>query len=305
MSPGRSRHCEPLAPGEVRNCRRRTSGRGVDTPRKDRLRVPANLLLLSTADTDLLAAAEADAGWTVANPARLDLDGLAPLLAAAEVVVVRLLGGRRAWEEGLDAVIASGKPAVVVSGEAAPDAELMSLSTVPAGAVTEALAYLREGGSENLRNLAGFLRDTLLLTGDEFEPPRALPAYGVPRDVRRGRPAGGRDRLLPRARDLREHRLRRHAGRRRRGGGCAAAARVLRDPARTGSDVVRERRTVRPAAQVRRPGHDPARRRRIRRGQRERRRFRRRLGRRGARLARHPADPGPRADVDPRAVAGQ
>ena len=141
--------------------------------------MPANLLLLSTADTDLLAAAEADAGWTVANPARLDLDGLAPLLAAAEVVVVRLLGGRRAWEEGLDAVIAAGKPAVVVSGEAAPDAELMSLSTVPAGAVTEALAYLREGGSENLRNLAGFLRDTLLLTGDEFEPPRALPAYGV------------------------------------------------------------------------------------------------------------------------------
>ncbi|WP_433168642.1 cobaltochelatase subunit CobN [Kribbella sp. CA-247076] len=141
--------------------------------------MPANLLLLSTADTDLLAAAEADAGWKVANPARLDLGGLAPLLDAAEIVVVRLLGGRRAWEEGLDAVIASGKPAVVVSGEAAPDAELMSLSTVPAGAVTEALAYLREGGADNLRNLAGFLRDTLLLTGDEFDPPRALPTYGV------------------------------------------------------------------------------------------------------------------------------
>ncbi|WP_350276812.1 cobaltochelatase subunit CobN [Kribbella sp. HUAS MG21] len=139
----------------------------------------ANLLLLSTADTDLLAAAEARAGWAVANPARLELDRLGALLDEAAVVVVRLLGGRRAWEEGLDAVLASGKPAVVVSGEAVPDAELMSLSTVPAGAVTEALAYLREGGADNLRNLAGFLRDTLLLTGDEFEPPRALPAYGV------------------------------------------------------------------------------------------------------------------------------
>ncbi|WP_371401713.1 cobaltochelatase subunit CobN [Kribbella sp. NBC_00662] len=139
----------------------------------------ANLLLLSTADTDLLAAAEAGAGWAVANPARLEPADLSPLLDAAEVVVVRLLGGRRAWEEGLDAVLASGKPAVVVSGEAAPDAELMSLSTVPAGAVTEALAYLREGGADNLRNLAGFLRDTLLLTGDEFDPPRALPAYGL------------------------------------------------------------------------------------------------------------------------------
>ncbi|ONI69499.1 cobaltochelatase subunit CobN [Kribbella sp. ALI-6-A] len=141
--------------------------------------MPANLLLLSTADTDLLAASQAQAGWKVANPARVEVAELPALLDGVEVVVVRLLGGRRAWEEGLDAVIASGRPVVVLSGEAAPDAELMSLSTVPAGAVTEALAYLREGGSENLRNLAGFLRDTLLLTGDAFDPPHSLPTYGV------------------------------------------------------------------------------------------------------------------------------
>src|SRR5689334_15590927 len=163
----------------VRNCCCRTSGRGVDTSRTDWFSVPAYLLLLSTADTDLLAAAEAGAGWKVANPARLELAELTPLLAAADVVAVRLLGGKRAWEDGLEAVLASGKPAVVVSGEAAPDAELMSLSTVPAGAVTEALAYLREGGADNLRNLAGFLSDTILLTGDAFDPPAALPAYGV------------------------------------------------------------------------------------------------------------------------------
>ncbi|TWD83739.1 cobaltochelatase CobN subunit [Kribbella amoyensis] len=151
--------------------------------------MPANLLLLSTADTDLLAASQAQAGWKVANPARVDLADLPGLLDGVEVVVVRLLGGRRAWEEGLDAVLASGRPTVVLSGEAAPDAELMSLSTVPAGAVAEALAYLREGGSTNLENLAGFLRDTLLLTGDEFEPPYALPAYGV-RDDRPFTPDG-------------------------------------------------------------------------------------------------------------------
>src|SRR5215207_5069645 len=139
----------------------------------------ANLLLLSTADTDLLAASQARAGWRVANPARVDLADVPTLIDGVEVVVVRLLGGRRAWEEGLDAVLTSGIPTVVVSGEAAPDAELMSLSTVPAGAVTEALAYLREGGSENLANLGGFLRDTLLLTGDAFDPPHSLPAYGV------------------------------------------------------------------------------------------------------------------------------
>ncbi len=141
--------------------------------------MPANLLLLSTADTDLLAASQADAGWRVANPARVELADVPTLLDGVEVVVVRLLGGRRAWEEGLDAVISAGIPTVVLSGEAAPDAELMSMSTVPAGAVTEALAYLREGGSENLGNLAGFLKDTLLLTGDAFDPPRTLPTYGL------------------------------------------------------------------------------------------------------------------------------
>jgi len=86
--------------------------------------VPANLLLLSTADTDLLAASQADSGWKVANPARVDLADLPGMLEGVEVVVIRLLGGRRAWEEGLDAVISANLPTVVLSGEAAPDAEL-------------------------------------------------------------------------------------------------------------------------------------------------------------------------------------
>src|SRR5215216_3299151 len=84
----------------------------------------ANLLLVSTADTDLLAASQARAGWKVANPARIDPDSISALLDGIQVVVVRLLGGRRAWEEGLAAVLATGIPTVVVSGEAAPDAEL-------------------------------------------------------------------------------------------------------------------------------------------------------------------------------------
>ncbi|MDQ1650150.1 MAG: cobaltochelatase CobN, partial [Frankiaceae bacterium] len=59
------------------------------------------------------------------------------------------------------------------------DAELQALSTAPAGVVTEALAYLAEGGTANLANLAGFLSDTLLLTGDGFEPPAPVPAFGL------------------------------------------------------------------------------------------------------------------------------
>ena len=68
------------------------------------------VLLLSTADTDLLAARRSGAGWT-GPPTRpgSTRPALPALLDGVEVVVVlRLLGGRRAWPEGLDAVLASG-----------------------------------------------------------------------------------------------------------------------------------------------------------------------------------------------------
>jgi cobaltochelatase CobN len=151
------------------------------------------ILLLSASDTDLLAARSSGGPWRLANPARTAAADLPGLLGGAWCVVVRLLGGRRSWPEGLDLVLASGVPAVVLSGEAAPDAELMSLSTVPGGAAAQALAYLREGGPANLAQLARFLSDTVLLTGEGFEPPRPLPAHGLhgEREQRPDRPTVG------------------------------------------------------------------------------------------------------------------
>jgi cobaltochelatase CobN len=140
--------------------------------------VRPRLLILSTSDTDLLAAHQAGA-WRVANPARLGLDDLPELLDGTDLVVVRLLGGRQAWPEGLDVVLASRLPVLVTSGESAPDAALQALSTVPAGVTTEALRYLVEGGVTNLRELAAFLQDTVLLDGQGFEPPQAMPQWGV------------------------------------------------------------------------------------------------------------------------------
>ncbi|AHI00617.1 cobaltochelatase subunit CobN [Kutzneria viridogrisea] len=150
----------------------------------------SRVLLLSTADTDLLAAKASGANYQVANPARLELDELPPLLEGADLVVVRLLGGLRAWEEGVGVLLASNLPVVCLGGEATPDAELMALSTVPAGVATQALAYLVEGGPSNLRELAGFLSDTVLLTGEGFEAPTAMPVYGVhgERKTEAGRP---------------------------------------------------------------------------------------------------------------------
>src|SRR5258708_7855471 len=135
------------------------------------------VLLLSTADTELLAARSADAGYVTANPTRVSQ--LGDLLDGIEVVVVRLLGGLKTWPEGIDALRNTGLPLILLGGEASPDAELMALSTVPAGVAAETLDYLREGGVANLRELARFLSDTVLLTGEGFEAPIAMPSYGV------------------------------------------------------------------------------------------------------------------------------
>ncbi len=137
------------------------------------------VLLLSTSDTDLITARASGAGYRWANPARLVDGELAELLESADVVVVRILGGYRAWEDGIDAVAASGVPAVVVSGEQAPDAELMKHSTVPAGVALQAHVYLAQGGVANLKNLYAFLSDTLLMTGFGFAEPQSTPRWGL------------------------------------------------------------------------------------------------------------------------------
>lgn len=138
------------------------------------------LLLLSTSDTDLLSA-RASGGpvpYRFANPARLDLSELPALLDGVDLVVVRLLGGVRAWQEGLDLLREAQLPIVVLTGEQAPDAQLMEASTVPVGIAAEAHAYLAHGGPANLGQLARFLSDTVLLTGHGFEAPAPAPTWG-------------------------------------------------------------------------------------------------------------------------------
>src|SRR5689334_9116462 len=119
------------------------------------------LRVLSHADTDLLAitraVGELPEGFPevrVGNPAGIeDLD---TLLDGARVVVVRLLGGRRSWEEGVDALRAKAAAEdfalILLGGEPQPDAELAELSHAPAGALAQAFEYLRHGGVGNATN---------------------------------------------------------------------------------------------------------------------------------------------------------
>ena len=152
---------------------------GRDTPERN---TTAMIALLSTSDTDLLSAKNANTADMVdfryANPTHISDALLDEIIDAADIIIVRLLGGKRAWEDGLRRIFASGTPTIVVSGELAVDAELTDISTVPAGVVTTAHTYLAEGGATNLEHLYRFLSDTILLTGHGFDEPHHMPLWG-------------------------------------------------------------------------------------------------------------------------------
>ena len=147
------------------------------------------IVFLTTADTEVLATVAAaellpDGFGPVralnpAAPGAPDADGI--LAEAPDAVLVRLLGGRRAWA-GFDRLAgrcaAEGVPLLAFSGEATPDAELTERSTAPAGAVAEAFEYLRHGGVANTANLLRFVADTQLGGGWGFDPPEPLPEQG-------------------------------------------------------------------------------------------------------------------------------
>jgi cobaltochelatase CobN len=148
--------------------------------------VVPRVLLLSTSDTDLLSARASGADYRLANPSRIALDDLPALCDGTDLVVLRLLGTRRSWEEGIDALRALPTPLVVLSGEQLPNPELMEVSTVPLGVAHEAHGYLAQGGRDNLAQLHAFLCDTVLLTGEGFDPPHELPAWGIHQRDSRG-----------------------------------------------------------------------------------------------------------------------
>src|SRR3712207_2007189 len=141
----------------------------------------ASLLFFTTADTEILAAAKATEllpedfpRVRCANPTQLEDPGsfFDEALPGTQAVLVRLLGGRRAWPEGFEELRRRceevGVSLLAFGGEAEPDAELTALSTAPSGAVAEAFEYLRWGGVANTANLLRFIADTLLLEGHGF-----------------------------------------------------------------------------------------------------------------------------------------
>jgi len=145
------------------------------------------LLILTNADTDLLALRSVLEGLPdgfptvrAANPHHLDGP---PDLDGVICVMLRLLGGRRAWLDEFDALAADagrrGIPLLALGGESVPDAELAALSSVPSATVAQAFAYWSAGGLHNVEQVVRFVADTTLMGGWGFDPPVEVAGNGV------------------------------------------------------------------------------------------------------------------------------
>ena len=151
------------------------------------------LVLLSTADTDLLALSRAvtrlpqDYGRVVLlNPARLGQEEVARILADLPdtwAVGLRLLGGRRAFEAGFDKLRSACQkrtvPLLAWPGERGQDLELEAASTASADTVSRSAAYLEHGGVDNAYNLLLDLSARLRGTSWPAAEPMAMPWHGI------------------------------------------------------------------------------------------------------------------------------
>ncbi|HWP49125.1 MAG TPA: cobaltochelatase subunit CobN [Candidatus Limnocylindrales bacterium] len=122
----------------------------------------------------------------------------------AQLVILRLLGGKRSFEEGFEKIVRVCKenniPLIACSGDQQLDPELTAFSTVPKNLVYQTFQYLLQGGVDNLKNWLLFLSDEILHTTYGYQNPQFVPWDGLyyPQKDDRGEGKGkGRDSLAP------------------------------------------------------------------------------------------------------------
>ncbi|PKB78452.1 MAG: cobaltochelatase subunit CobN [SAR202 cluster bacterium Io17-Chloro-G9] len=157
-----------------------------------------NILLITTADTDILTADRAlallpkgFARLTAFNPSFADnreippdsQDKMVQAASRSDVVVLRLLGGKQAMPETFDPLVrvchGRGIPVIACPGHEEWDQDLVSACTVSPAEVDTVFSYLIRGGVQNFQNLFLFLSDSYLGTEYGHEAPASLPWEGV------------------------------------------------------------------------------------------------------------------------------
>ncbi|WP_346896413.1 cobaltochelatase subunit CobN [uncultured Roseibium sp.] len=156
--------------------------------------LPADILFLSAADTELGSFAAAHHGlgedraslrlasiMALGHPYSVDLYA-EQTVAGSKLVAVRLLGGIEYWRYGVERLEeearASGVKLILVPGDDKWDEALASRSTVPLEEARRFWRYCVEGGSGNYANALRFL-GFLAGKGEDPLPPVPLPRAGI------------------------------------------------------------------------------------------------------------------------------
>ncbi|MBE9124924.1 cobaltochelatase subunit CobN, partial [Coleofasciculus sp. LEGE 07081] len=156
---------------------------------------PAPIIILTAADTDIQTLAASIVQLPTGFPPvrvvnllqlqqQLTIDTYAEnVLTSAEIVILRLLGGRSYWSYGLEVVRETvqqtGAALVMLPGDDRPDPDLMSHSTVPLTTVHQLWRYFTEGGVENFANALKFAADSCLGQTYNPPPPQSVPRVGI------------------------------------------------------------------------------------------------------------------------------
>jgi cobaltochelatase CobN len=156
---------------------------------------PADFVLLTTADTEILtwsaAAARLPEGFGSVRALNLDrlrdrrvFDAyLDDVVQECRILLVRLLGGLSYWREQLEQLrllaLAHEIKLIVLPGDNQSDPQLTSRSTVSFPVADKVFRYCIEGGIPNATAMLRYLSDTLLGTTFGHEEPAALPEMGI------------------------------------------------------------------------------------------------------------------------------
>ncbi|HXH01823.1 MAG TPA: cobaltochelatase subunit CobN [Candidatus Competibacteraceae bacterium] len=159
------------------------------------VQTPAEVVILSAADTDLALLAESyarlPANWPslrlanllhLKSHASVDLY-LDEVLGQVRLIVASVLGGVGYWPYGVEqlAQLARARciPLILVPGDDTWDAELARHGTVAEDEARRVWRYLREGGPANAQALLAFLGDRFLGQPAPWREPQPLPRVAV------------------------------------------------------------------------------------------------------------------------------
>ncbi|MEC9104164.1 MAG: cobaltochelatase subunit CobN, partial [Pseudomonadota bacterium] len=170
-----------------------TPGRIDDDEAVDLNQTPADLVVISAADTELAALSharsvmDAPPDLRLANltnlqhPMSVDLH-LDQTATKSKLVVARILGGAAYWKYGLEQYAArlreAGVPFAALPGDDKPDADLRALSTVDEDDYTALWQALVEGGPDNATTFLAQARAMIAGT-DRPAPARPLLKAGI------------------------------------------------------------------------------------------------------------------------------